>query len=76
MTKQDIAVVLTTCVAALREKWMDTEGLFRLAAGAAKIKYLKVLRRQGGARHLVLDGAEGAGHFVLDGEEVVGQLIL
>ncbi|KAL5473106.1 hypothetical protein EMCRGX_G027551 [Ephydatia muelleri] len=39
--KQDIAVVLSTCTTALREKWMDTEGLFRLAAGAAKIKYLK-----------------------------------
>lgn len=39
--KQDIAVVLSTCTTALRDKWMDTEGLFRLAAGAAKIKYLK-----------------------------------
>ena len=47
MCKQDIAVVLSTCTTALREKWMDTEGLFRLAAGAAKIKYLKVLREVG-----------------------------
>ena len=40
--KCDIAVVIEECISAIRENWMDTEGLFRLAASSAKIKFLKV----------------------------------
>ena len=40
--KCDIAVVIEECSSAIRENWMDTEGLFRLAASSAKIKFLKV----------------------------------
>ena len=40
--KCDIAVVIEECISAIRESWMDTEGLFRLAASSAKIKFLKV----------------------------------
>ena len=40
--KCEIAVVIEDCISAIRESWMDTEGLFRLAASSAKIKFLKV----------------------------------
>ena len=41
-SKQEIATVLEVCCTALRKDGMDTEGLFRIAAGAAKVKFLKV----------------------------------
>ena len=55
--KCEIAVVIEECISALRENWMDTEGLFRLAASAAKIKFLKVYTvckevRAGRGRHI------------------------
>ena len=40
--KTDVAVVLKACCQALREQWMDTEGLFRIAAGTARVRLLKV----------------------------------
>lgn len=40
--KREIAVVIEECITALRENWMDTEGLFRIAASSAKTKFLKV----------------------------------
>ena len=39
---QPVSMVIHDCCLALREKWMDTEGIFRIAAGAAKLKLLKV----------------------------------
>ncbi len=41
-SKQEIATVLEVCCTALREHGMDTEGLFRIAAGSSKVKFLKV----------------------------------
>lgn len=41
-TKQEIATVLEVCCTAIREHGMDTEGLFRIAAGSSKVKFLKV----------------------------------
>ena len=40
--KTDVSVVLEACCQALREQWMDTEGLFRIAAGTARVRLLKV----------------------------------
>lgn len=40
--KTDVAVVLESCCQALRDQWMDTEGLFRIAAGTARVRLLKV----------------------------------
>ena len=40
--KTDVAVVLEACCQALRDQWMDTEGLFRIAAGTARVRLLKV----------------------------------
>ena len=42
LSKREVAVVIQDCVEALRDGWMDTEGLFRIAGSAAKIKFLKV----------------------------------
>lgn len=42
ISKRDIAVVLETCCMELRKEWMDTEGLFRIASGQSKVKFLKV----------------------------------
>lgn len=42
ISKREVAVVIQDCVEALREGWMDTEGLFRIAGSATKIKFLKV----------------------------------
>ena len=42
ISKRDIAAVLETCCTGLRKDWMDTEGLFRIAGGQAKVKFLKV----------------------------------
>ncbi len=44
-TDRTYSYVIEECCLELREKWLDTEGLFRLAAGAAKLKLLKVNRR-------------------------------
>ena len=41
-SKRDIAMVLEVCCTALRKNGMDTEGLFRIGAGSAKVKFLKV----------------------------------
>ena len=41
-TGRTYCLVIEECCLALREKWMDTEGLFRLAASSAKLKLLKV----------------------------------
>ena len=40
--KTDVSVVLEACCQALRDQWMDTEGLFRIAAGSARVRLLKV----------------------------------
>ena len=40
--KTDVAIVLEACCQALRDQWMDTEGLFRIAAGTARVRLLKV----------------------------------
>ena len=42
LSKKDVAVVVQDCVEALRDGWLDTEGLFRIAGSAAKVKFLKV----------------------------------
>lgn len=42
ISKRDISVVLETCCNELRKEWMDTEGLFRIAGGQSKVKFLKV----------------------------------
>jgi hypothetical protein len=42
VSKREIAVVLETCCTELRKEWMDTEGLFRIAGGQGKVKFLKV----------------------------------
>ena len=42
ISKRDIAAVLETCCNGLRKEWMDTEGLFRIAGGQSKVKFLKV----------------------------------
>lgn len=42
ISKREIAVVLETCCTELRKEWMDTEGLFRIAGGQSKVKFLKV----------------------------------
>ena len=42
LSKREVAVVIQDCVEALRDGWMDTEGLFRVAGSAAKVKFLKV----------------------------------
>ena len=39
---QPVSTVMHDCCIALREKWMDTEGIFRIAASAAKLKLLRV----------------------------------
>ena len=41
LSKREVAVVIQDCVEALRDGWMDTEGLFRVAGSAAKVKFLK-----------------------------------
>ena len=43
---QPVSTVIHDCSIALREKWMDTEGIFRIAASAAKLKLLKVCTQQ------------------------------
>ena len=40
--KTEVSVVLEACCQALTEQWMDTEGLFRIAAGTARVRLLKV----------------------------------
>ena len=40
--RTDVAVVLEACCQALRDQWMETEGLFRIAAGTARVRLLKV----------------------------------
>ena len=42
ISKREIAVVLETCCNELRKEWMDTEGLFRIAGGQSRVKFLKV----------------------------------
>ena len=42
ISKREISAVLETCCNGLREWMTDTEGLFRIAGGQAKIKFLKV----------------------------------
>ena len=43
ITERTISYVIEECCLALREKSMNTEGLFRIAGSAAKLKLLKVL---------------------------------
>ena len=40
--KTDVSIVLKACCQALRDQWMDTEGLFRIASGMARVRLLKV----------------------------------
>ncbi len=42
ISKREIAAVMDTCCSGLRKEWMDTEGLFRIAGGQSKVKFLKV----------------------------------
>lgn len=42
ISKREVAVVIQDCIEALRDGWMDTEGLFRIAGSATKVKFLKV----------------------------------
>ena len=42
LSKREVAVVISDCVEALQADWMDTEGLFRIAGSAAKVRFLKV----------------------------------
>lgn len=44
ISKREVAVVIQDCIEALRDGWMDTEGLFRIAGSATKVKFLKVSR--------------------------------
>lgn len=43
ITGNTISAVIEECCAAIREKWMDIEGIFRLAGSASKLKLLKVV---------------------------------
>ena len=42
LSKREVALVIQDCVEALRDGCLDTEGLFRIAGSATKVKFLKV----------------------------------
>ena len=42
LSKREVALVVQDCVEALRDGCLDTEGLFRIAGSATKVKFLKV----------------------------------
>lgn len=46
ISRREVAAVLEACCNELRREWMDTEGLFRIAGGQSKVKYLKVREDQ------------------------------
>ncbi|CAI8013575.1 Rho GTPase-activating protein 44 [Geodia barretti] len=41
LSKREVALVIQDCVEALRDGCLDTEGLFRIAGSATKVKFLK-----------------------------------
>jgi len=57
ISKREVAAVLEACCNELRREWMDTEGLFRIAGGQSKVKYLKVRQNLGGG--VVGGGVDG-----------------